>query len=225
MHILSELRNPLFNAPDRERALRALQMSRVLRENNTAKAWLAVKNMIDKAVTEHNFCSPRMNTAVSPRHQLAQQQQQQQQQQQRGYVSPSLPSNVGLGAGVAGGVAGGVGVYPTMQETTIPSYPTPLFSSYDGTQTLQQQPQQRAMQPQPQPDLLVPSSSSTMQHDHDAPSWDDINLTNIQNIVGDVNQLNPGTVPDFDFVSLTSIFLSLVGLLAIYLQPTSIVNT
>ena len=58
MHVLSELRNPLFDTPDRQRALRALQMSRLLRENNGAKAWQAVRNMIDRAISEHNSSAP-----------------------------------------------------------------------------------------------------------------------------------------------------------------------
>lgn len=53
MHVLSELRNPLFDTPDRQRAIRALQMARILRDNNSAKAWQAVKNMIDKAIAEY----------------------------------------------------------------------------------------------------------------------------------------------------------------------------
>jgi hypothetical protein len=52
MHVLSELRNPLFDTPDRQRALRALKMSRLLRENNSAKAWQAVRSMIDRAIAE-----------------------------------------------------------------------------------------------------------------------------------------------------------------------------
>ena len=52
MHILSELKNPLFDVPDRQRALRALQMSRLLKENNHTKAWSVVKGMIDKVVGE-----------------------------------------------------------------------------------------------------------------------------------------------------------------------------
>ncbi|KAH5039225.1 hypothetical protein HBI75_067130 [Parastagonospora nodorum] len=58
MHVLSELRNPLFDTLDRQRALRALQMSRLLRENNGAKAWQAVRNMIDRAISEHNSSAP-----------------------------------------------------------------------------------------------------------------------------------------------------------------------
>jgi len=64
MHVLSELRNPLFDTPDRQRALRALQMSRLLRENNGAKAWQAVRNMIDRAIEEQNASAP--DSYVSP---------------------------------------------------------------------------------------------------------------------------------------------------------------
>ncbi|KAF2263940.1 hypothetical protein CC78DRAFT_603201 [Lojkania enalia] len=53
MHVLSELRNPAFDCPDRMRALRALQMSRLLKENNNTKAWTVVKTMIDKVIREH----------------------------------------------------------------------------------------------------------------------------------------------------------------------------
>lgn len=52
LHILSELRNPSFNAPDRSRALQTLQMSRLLKENTHTKAWSVVKGMIDRAVEE-----------------------------------------------------------------------------------------------------------------------------------------------------------------------------
>ncbi|KAF2679018.1 hypothetical protein K458DRAFT_315506 [Lentithecium fluviatile CBS 122367] len=52
MHVLSELRNPLFEVPDRQRALRALQLSRLLKENNHTKPWEAIKNMIDKVAGE-----------------------------------------------------------------------------------------------------------------------------------------------------------------------------
>jgi hypothetical protein len=58
LHILSELRNPLFNAPDRSRALRTLQMSRLLKENNHTKAWSVVKGMIDKAIDESAMPKP-----------------------------------------------------------------------------------------------------------------------------------------------------------------------
>jgi hypothetical protein len=53
MHVLSELRNPDFETPDRLRALRALQISRRLKENVSSKAWLVVKGMIDKVISDH----------------------------------------------------------------------------------------------------------------------------------------------------------------------------
>lgn len=58
MHVLSELRNPLFDTPDRERAVSALKFARAIRESNDSKAWQAVKAMIDKCVAEHQ-ASPR----------------------------------------------------------------------------------------------------------------------------------------------------------------------
>ncbi|ORY00294.1 fungal-specific transcription factor domain-domain-containing protein [Clohesyomyces aquaticus] len=66
MHTLSELRNPIFNAQDRQRALRALQMAKMLKENNTAKAWLVVKGMIEKAIVEHSVNQPYMNATTLP---------------------------------------------------------------------------------------------------------------------------------------------------------------
>ncbi|KAH7122520.1 fungal-specific transcription factor domain-containing protein [Dendryphion nanum] len=65
MHILSELRNPLFECPDRQRALRALKMSRLLKEDNTTKAWAVVKNMIDKVLGEQ-FDPHRSQSESSP---------------------------------------------------------------------------------------------------------------------------------------------------------------
>lgn len=71
MHILSELRNPLFDTPDRQRALRALQMSRLLKENNNTKAWSVVKSMIDKvlgeeAISQRSQSASSSNSFVSP---------------------------------------------------------------------------------------------------------------------------------------------------------------
>ncbi|CAI6333255.1 unnamed protein product [Periconia digitata] len=54
MHILSELRNPLFDAPDRQRALRALELSRLIKETNHTKPWQAIKSMIDKVLSEQS---------------------------------------------------------------------------------------------------------------------------------------------------------------------------
>ncbi|OCL03759.1 hypothetical protein AOQ84DRAFT_381310 [Glonium stellatum] len=67
MHVLSELRNPDFETPDRLRALRALQISRRLKENVSSKAWLVVKSMIDKVISDH-FASQlsRPNCAYPP---------------------------------------------------------------------------------------------------------------------------------------------------------------
>jgi hypothetical protein len=66
MHILSELRNPQFDPPDRQRALRALQTSRLLKENNTTKAWSVVKSMIDKVMAEQ-FVTQTSPSNVYPR--------------------------------------------------------------------------------------------------------------------------------------------------------------
>lgn len=52
MHVLSELRNPHFDAPDRQRAIRALRLSRRLKEQNHTKPWQAVKSMIDRLIGE-----------------------------------------------------------------------------------------------------------------------------------------------------------------------------
>lgn len=67
MHVLSELRNPEFDTPDRSRALRALQMSRILKENNNTKAWTVVKTMIEKAIHEqYSSPKPMENRSTSP---------------------------------------------------------------------------------------------------------------------------------------------------------------
>lgn len=173
MHVLSELRNPLFDAPDRQRALRALQMSRILRENNGAKAWQAVKNMIDKAVTEHN---------TSPRSQS---------QSSSSYASPPAPMAPSIQ--MENPSNSNIPVYPTMGA--IPGY---ALQSTSGQ--FNQKPIPAPSQPlPPQPELL--QSMQPMQ-DHTEPCWDDINLNNINNIVGDV-QPTPGVIPDFDFVSIS----------------------
>lgn len=48
IHVVSELRNPTFDAPNRFRAIKALQFSRMLKEQDQAKSWQAVKSMIDR---------------------------------------------------------------------------------------------------------------------------------------------------------------------------------
>ncbi|CAO2649345.1 Nn.00g067300.m01.CDS01 [Neocucurbitaria sp. VM-36] len=169
MHVLSELRNPLFDAPDRQRALSALQMSRILRENNGAKAWQAVKNMIDKAVAEHN-ASPRS-----------------QSQSSSSLASPNAPLSTSIG--MENPSNGNVSVYPVMGA--IPSYALPTSSG----QYIHQDLSAQAQDIQPPSELLQPMQSMQAQG---APCWDDINLSNINNIVGDVEQ-SVGMIPDFDF--------------------------
>ncbi|KAJ8111291.1 hypothetical protein OPT61_g6079 [Boeremia exigua] len=106
MHVLSELRNPLFDSPDRQRALRALQMSRILRENNSAKAWLAVKAMIDKAIQEHTMS------------------QRSQSQSSSAYASPSAPISTAIQSDGNVQVYSGQGQLPAyaIQQPSIP-YP------------------------------------------------------------------------------------------------------
>ena len=175
MHVLSELRNPLFDAPDRQRALRALQMSRILKENNAAKAWQAVRNMIDRAVAEHNS---------SPRGQL---------QSQNTYANPTASmTNTVPGSTSSDNKAP---VYPILE--TIPSYAYQNTSRQFGQQAVSAQAQ--PMRPEPQ--VLQPIQYIQGQS---GPCWDDINLNNINNIVGDV-QPTPGVIPDFDFVSACSV--------------------
>ena len=56
--------------------------------------------------------------------------------------------------------------------------------------------QTQQAQPQPQPPIL-----QSMQPVQDnAPCWDDFNLSNINNIIGNV-QPTADVIPDFDFVS------------------------
>lgn len=194
MHVLSELRNPLFDTPDRQRALRALQMSRLLRENNGAKAWQAVRNMIDRAIEEHN-ASPRNKSQSSSSYASP-------PGQTRNNVPLDDPSN------------DNVRVYPAMGA--IPSYAIQVSSGMYTPDPITTNPQQV----QPDPDLLPPMlpqqqqqqpqrmrSQEQQQPQQDfmqnlvQPNWDDFNLSNINNIVGDMQQA-PGIMPDFDFVSI-----------------------
>jgi hypothetical protein len=183
MHVLSELRNPLFDTPDRQRALRALQTSRLLRENNGAKAWQAVRNMIDRAVEEHN-ASPMSNSQSSS-----------------SYASPRGQNN---SAPLEDPSNDNVRVFPAMGA--IPSYSVQVSSGIYTPDPITTNPQQV----QPDADLLPPMQQSMRQpmqamqplaYDAVQPNWDDFNLSNINNIVGDVQPM-PGIVPDFDFVSI-----------------------
>jgi hypothetical protein len=195
MHVLSELRNPLFDTPDRQRALRALQMSRLLRENNGAKAWQAVRNMIDRAIEEHNASSRNTSQSSST------------------YTSPRGQANT---APLEDPSNDNVRVFPAMGA--IPSYALQMSSGRYTPDPITTNPQQV----QPNPDLLPPmhhqqhqqqQQIQLQQHQQQQqqqqqqsaqnlgqPIWDDFNLTNINNIVGDA-QLTPGIMPDFDFVS------------------------
>jgi hypothetical protein len=150
MHILSELRNPLFDAPNRQRALRALQMSRILKENNSAKAWQAVKNMIDKAVSEHNL-SPRTPT-----------------QKQNSYISPQLPSSTSLPINTTSN--SNTSVYPAMGKVPTYAYQNSSRPYEQQQQTLPTQPEQIRSLSQPQPPILQ-SMQTTQGH---APCWDDM---------------------------------------------------
>lgn len=170
MHVLSELRNPLFEAPDRERALAALQMSRVLKANNNAMAWQAVRNMIDRAVAEHNS-SPRP-------------------QNQSQSMFASQMTSVGSSVPLTNPSNSNIPVYPP-SIGAIPSYAYQNFSKrYDQPDDI---PQPQAVRPEPQ--VLQPMQSM---QDQGQPCWDDINMSSINNIVGDM-QPTPGLVPDFDF--------------------------
>jgi hypothetical protein len=172
MHVLSELRNPLFDTPDRQRALRALQMARILRENNGAKAWQAVRNMIDRAIAEHN-ASPRS------------------QSQGSGYTSP--PVQIPRSAPLEDPSNDNVRIYPAMGA--IPSYAMQVSSGKYTADPITVASQQL----QPQPNFL---QSMQPVQDMIQPNWDDLNLNNINNIVGDI-QTSTGAMPDFDFVGFT----------------------
>ncbi|KAH7386643.1 hypothetical protein DE146DRAFT_680557 [Phaeosphaeria sp. MPI-PUGE-AT-0046c] len=185
MHVLSELRNPLFDTPDRQRALRALQMSRILRENNGAKAWQAVRNMIDRAIHEHNS-SPRNKSQSSSSYASPQ-----------GQASNNAPLDDPSNDNVR--------VYPAIGA--IPSYAIQVSSGLYTPDPITTDPQQV----QPNPDLLPPMPQRQLPQQQQSqqqqqnfmqnpvqPNWDDFNLSNINNIVGDM-QLTPGIMPDFDF--------------------------
>lgn len=154
----------MFDSPDRQRALRALQMSRILRENNGAKAWLAVKAMIDKAIQEHSMSQRTKSQASSA------------------YASPTAPVATALQTD------GNVQVYPGQGQ--MPSYaiqpaPIPYSQPTTTSQPVQAYAQQSYVPPMGPMQEPAP------------PSWEDINLSNINNIVD--SQPTPGIVPEFDF--------------------------
>ncbi|KAH8724757.1 hypothetical protein GQ44DRAFT_617556 [Phaeosphaeriaceae sp. PMI808] len=169
MHVLSELRNPLFDTPDRQRALKALQLSRILRENNSTKAWQAVRNMIDKAVAEHNASERSQSQSSSS------------------YIGPlNQSSSVPLEDPSDNN---NVCVYPAMEA--IPSYSiqesTGQYDADPGTTNAQQ------LQPSPN---LLPHTQQRI-NDFVPPNWDDFSLNNINNMVGDFQPTD--VVPDLDF--------------------------
>lgn len=154
----------MFDSPDRQRALRALQMSRILRENNGAKAWQAVKAMIDKAIQEHSMS------------------QRTQSQSSSAFASPTAPVPTALQPD------GNVQVYPGQGQ--IPSYamqapPIPYSQAAVTSQPLQLHTQSSYVAPMGPVQEQAP------------PCWEDINLSNISNIVD--SQPTPGLVPEFDF--------------------------
>ncbi|KAI8940977.1 hypothetical protein NX059_002227 [Plenodomus lindquistii] len=169
MHVLSELRNPLFDAPDRQRALSALQTSRNLRENNSSKAWQAIRNMIDKAVAEHK---------ASPREQRP--------ESSSTYVSPPQPISSSMQQDSAS--TGDMRIYSPMEA--IPSY------SYQQGPLAQYNPPTVSLPSQSLGTVSMDPMQSIQ--NQTAPSWEDFSFNNIANIVGDVGP-TPGVLPDFDF--------------------------
>jgi hypothetical protein len=147
-------------------------MARLLRENNGAKAWQAVRNMIDRAIAEHN---------ASPRNQS---------QNSSTYTSPPAQTR---SAPLEDPSNDNVRVYPAMGA--IPSYAIQVSSGQYTPDPITT----NMRQMQPNPNLPMPQPV----HGQVQPNWDDFNLNNINNMVGDV-QTTPGIMPDFDFVSVCS---------------------
>jgi hypothetical protein len=170
MHVLSELRNPLFTPPDRQRALRALQLSRLLKENNHTKPWEAVKSMIDKVVGENiverdglPISAPFTPTPGAAPRPVA-----------------STPGTNGPNVDVG---SGGRAVYPAPAPAPEP------MSGYEPQRggILQSQSQISPHQP-------LQAMASMQQQDVDPFNWDSLNFSNI---VGDT--LPPPELPEFDF--------------------------
>ncbi|EUC31976.1 hypothetical protein COCCADRAFT_6212 [Bipolaris zeicola 26-R-13] len=199
MHILSELRKPLFDAPDRQRALRALQMSRILRANNNAKAWQAVKNMIDKAVAEHTLSPRSQNQPLNP------------------YMSQPTPASATMPGPTSTSTSTSTPVSTPMSATmpTLPLGPMPnsntgpyqamgeipAYAYQPSSMTFNQPTLLPQSQPLPQPPPVQSQPDmmdSTSNFQNRAPVWDDININNINNIVGDM-QPTTNVIPEFDF--------------------------
>lgn len=158
MHILSELRNPLFDAPDRQRALRALRMSRLLKENNHTKAWSAVKSMIDKLLGEEAVVNRSQSRSESS----------------GSWASPSMavsqppPTTTSVN-------------FPGFVDTI------PQYALQQQQPQLQPQPQPDPIVQHVQQTIQPPPQASQMQQmQTEQPwNWDDINFNNI---VGDFQQ-------------------------------------
>jgi hypothetical protein len=131
MHVLSELRNALFTPPDRQRALRALQLSRLLKENNHTKPWEAVKSMIDKVVGE-NIIEREGLPVPAP------------------FTPPTAPRPV---TSTSTPTVGAQAVYPEQMagytpQNVIPQSQIPPHQGMQPMATMPQQQQQQEVQPQ-----------------------------------------------------------------------------
>ncbi|KAF2637828.1 hypothetical protein P280DRAFT_471994 [Massarina eburnea CBS 473.64] len=151
MHILSELRNPLFDAPDRERAIRALQLSRLLKEANHTKPWQAIKSMIDRVVGD-NILS-RTGTSNS--------------ESSSRFTSPRQPLPTSVPTTVSTTVPKTV---PT-SFTTV--YPGQIGSPFLGQEALP------GPGPTQMVGTTTPAQTQTVTADHTQFDWTDMNLNNI----------------------------------------------
>lgn len=172
MHVISELRTPLFSASDRQRALATLQHSCDLRKDNSTKAWQAVRNLIEKAVAEHST-SPGGQPLSS-----------------NAYASPSPPRSTTLSMQNKPS-EGDRRVHPAVESTLSYAYQRPAAPYTQSI--LSAQPQQM----HPPPALINPMQPLQNQS---APCWDDMNLNNIYSNPGSI-QPTQGVIPDLDFVS------------------------
>lgn len=158
MHVLSELRNPLFDAPDRQRALRALQLSRLLKENNHTKPWQAVKSMIDKVVGENMISRSSQSESSSS------------------FVGPPAPTSIPMTSSVNPS-------FPAFTEQ-LPAFPTPGTSQpvvpQPVSQPVQTQPLQQ-MQPLDQTqfnwdDLNFSNIVGDVQNNTELPEFDFVSI-------------------------------------------------
>lgn len=179
MHVLAELRNPMFETPDRARAIRALQLSRILKDQNQTKPWLAVKAMIDRVVADQMVARSG--------------QQQQQQQPETGPFSgvpgvTSIPMHDSA-------TAPSLPVYepPSINHFAAPppqaSVPGLMPQTVGGPQMQQMPPQQSQAEP-------MAAAAAAMGAEQNQSQWEDLNFNNI---IGDWP--SNADVPELDFVS------------------------